>query len=317
MDNNFLEELKEILDPHEDIESNKEGFEYGGYIEWPSLDDYEDHQVEEVLSLLGIEIPFGSNMDPLKFFGILKNMKRSEREIYEDIYNESIIKKEDEEFSVEEFENLIMEYEVEIPTVKSFKSSITAVFEKNEVPQDVQFENDEYIPESSKKWPLIMDDDFYFIKQINLNEYKNEIEKIKNKISKEEDVLIKKSLMLTIFVLSESYVSSLIISNLPDRDESLIDKTYERIIQQYISDNIRTRNGRKALVKDFFGKNMIEMPHTRLRDALAHEIDNVELKDNRFKYDNSRRNKKENIIEVEIEQIINELEQFYTNLDII
>ena len=47
MDNNFLEELKEILDPHEDIESNKEGFEYGGYIEWPSLDDYEDIKLKK------------------------------------------------------------------------------------------------------------------------------------------------------------------------------------------------------------------------------------------------------------------------------
>ncbi|MEN0334820.1 hypothetical protein AAGX19_08360 [Staphylococcus aureus] len=47
--------------------------------------------------------------------------------------------------------------------------------------------------------------------------------------------------MLTIFVLSESYVSSLIVSNLPERDENLIDKAYEKIIQQYISKNIRTR----------------------------------------------------------------------------
>ncbi|MFH4906293.1 MULTISPECIES: hypothetical protein [Staphylococcaceae] len=113
--------------------------------------------------MVGIEIPFGSNMDPLEFFDILKNMKNSGREIYEDIYNESLIKKEDEEISVKEFVNLIMEYEVEIPTIKSLKSSIKKVFETNEVPQDVQYEYDEYIPESSKKWPLIMDDDFILL----------------------------------------------------------------------------------------------------------------------------------------------------------
>lgn len=62
---------------------------------------------------------------------------------------------------------------------------------------------------------------------------------------------------------------------------------------------------------------MIEIPHTRLRDALAHEIDKVELNDNRFKYNKSRPNKNENIIEIDIEQIINELEQFHTNLDFI
>lgn len=118
---------------------------------------------EEVLNLVGIEIPFESNMDPLEFFDILKNMKNSGREIYEDIYNESLIKKEDEEISVKEFVNLIMEYEVEIPTIKSLKSSIKKVFETNEVPQDVQYEYDEYIPESSKKWPLIMDDDFILL----------------------------------------------------------------------------------------------------------------------------------------------------------
>ncbi|OHR47106.1 hypothetical protein HMPREF3270_12660 [Staphylococcus sp. HMSC65H10] len=122
-------------------------------------------------------------------------------------------------------------------------------------------------------------------------------------------------MMLTIFVLSESYVSSLILSNLPERDGSSINSTYEKIIQQYISDNIRTRNGRKKLVKEFYSIEMPEMPHTRLRDTLAHEIDKVELKNNTFRYDNSRPNRNENIIEVEIDQIINELEQFCSNLN--
>lgn len=60
---------------------------------------------------------------------------------------------------------------------------------------------------------------------------------------------------------------------------------------------------------------MAEMPQTRLRDALAHEIDKVDLKDNCFKYDNSRCSRNENIIEVRIDQIINELEQFCSSLD--
>ncbi|PHK50147.1 hypothetical protein BTJ66_04860 [Staphylococcus edaphicus] len=122
-------------------------------------------------------------------------------------------------------------------------------------------------------------------------------------------------MMLTIFVLSESYVSSLIVSNLPERDENLIDKAYEKIIQQYISGNIRTRKGRKGLVKKFYNTDIPEMPHTKLRDALAHEINKVDLKNNRFKYDNSRGNRNENIIEVSIDEIINELEQWFLNLE--
>ncbi|WP_000902831.1 hypothetical protein [Staphylococcus aureus] len=146
-------------------------------------------------------------------------------------------------------------------------------------------------------------------------EYKNEIDKIKSKILNEEDELVKKSLMLTIFVLSESYVSSLIVSNLPERDENLIDKAYEKIIQQYISKNIRTRNGRKELVKNFYNTGLPAIPHTKLRDALAHEINKVDLKNNRFKYDNSRGNRNENIIEVSIDEIINELEEWFLNLE--
>ncbi|HEI7569034.1 TPA: hypothetical protein SK833_001969 [Staphylococcus aureus] len=46
MDNSFLESLKEILEPYDDIESNKDGFVFGGYIDWPSFVDYEDFQVE-------------------------------------------------------------------------------------------------------------------------------------------------------------------------------------------------------------------------------------------------------------------------------
>ncbi|HCX9558623.1 TPA: hypothetical protein O0012_002895 [Staphylococcus aureus] len=117
------------------------------------------------------------------------------------------------------------------------------------------------------------------------------------------------------FALSESYVSSLIVSNLPERDENLIDKAYEKIIQQYISKNIRTRNGRKELVKNFYNTDLPAIPHTKLRDALAHEINKVDLKNNRFKYDNSRGNRNENIIEVSIDEIINELEEWFLNLE--
>lgn len=315
MDNSFLENLKEILEPYDDIESSKDGFVFGGYIDWPSLDDYEDFQVEEVMSLLGIDIPFGSSINPFEFYEILKIIQNSEEELYEAICDEAIIIKEDEEVSTEYFINSIMDYEVQIPTVARLKSSITELFEKYGIPQDLHYEYDEGMPESSKYWPLEMDEDLYFIKQINFNEYKNEIDKIKSKILNEEDELVKKSLMLTIFVLSESYVSSLIVSNLPERDENLIDKAYEKIIQQYISENIRTRKGRKELVKKFYNTDIPAMPHTKLRDALAHEINKVDLKNSRFKYDNSRGNRNENIIEVSIDEIINELEQWFLNLE--
>ncbi|GEM_PF-4444803 len=315
MDNSFLENLKEILEPYDDIESSKDGFVFGGYIDWPSLDDYEDFQVKEVMSLLGIDIPFGSSINPFEFYEILKIIQNSEEELYEAICDEAIIIKEDEEVSTEYFINSIMDYEVQIPTVARLKSSITELFEKYGIPQGLHYEYDEGMPESSKYWPLEMDEDLYFIKQINFNEYKNEIDKIKSKILNEEDELVKKSLMLTIFVLSESYVSSLIVSNLPERDENLIDKAYEKIIQQYISENIRTRKGRKELVKKFYNTDIPAMPHTKLRDALAHEINKVDLKNSRFKYDNSRGNRNENIIEVSIDEIINELEQWFLNLE--
>ncbi|MFT2204521.1 hypothetical protein [Staphylococcus chromogenes] len=315
MDNSFLENLKEILEPYDDIESSKDGFVFGGYIDWPNLDDYEDFQVKEVMSLLGIDIPFGSSINPFEFYEILKIIQNSEEELYEAICDEAIIIKEDEEVSTEDFINSIMDYEVQIPTVDRLKSSITELFEKYGIPQGLHYEYDEGIPESSKYWPLEMDEDLYFIKQINFNEYKNEIDKIKSKILNEEDELVKKSLMLTIFVLSESYVSSLIVSNLPERDENLIDKGYEKIIQQYISENIRTRKGRKELVKKFYNTDIPAMPHTKLRDALAHEINKVDLKNSRFKYDNSRGNRNENIIEVSIDEIINELEQWFLNLE--
>lgn len=315
MDNNLLERLKEILEPYDDIESNKDGFVFGGYIEWPSLDDYEDFQVEEVMSLLGIDIPFGSSIDLFEFYELLKSIENKEEELYEAIYDEAIIIKECDEVSIEDFINLIMEYEVQIPTVDRLKSPITELFEKYGIPQGTHYEYDEGMPESSKYWPLEMDEDLYFLKFINFSEYENEIDKIKSRILNEEDELIKKSLMLTIFVLSESYISSLIVSNLPERDENLIDEAYEKIIQQYISENIRTRKGRKELVKKFYNTDMPTMPHTKLRDALAHEIDKVELKDNCFKYDNSRRNRNENIIEVSIDEIINELENWLSNLN--
>ncbi|CYC36215.1 Uncharacterised protein [Staphylococcus aureus] len=63
-----------------------------------------------------------------------------------------------------------MDYKVQIPTVDRLKSSITELFEKYEIPQGIQYEYDEGMPESSKYWSLEMDEDLYFIKEINFNE---------------------------------------------------------------------------------------------------------------------------------------------------
>ena len=62
---------------------------------------------------------------------------------------------------------------------------------------------------------------------------------------------------------------------------------------------------------------MTEMPHIKLRDSLAHEIEKVELKDNNFIYDNSRPNKNENIIKINLNKVIDDLEQFSQCLEII
>lgn len=170
MDNSFLESLKEILEPYDDIESNKDGFVFGGYIDWPSFVDYEDFQVEEVMSLLGLDIPFGSSKNPFEFYEILKVIQNIEKGLYEAICDEAIIIKEDEEISTEDFIDSIMDYKVQIPTVDRLKSSITELFEKYEIPQGIQCEYDEGMPESSKYWSLEMDEDLYFIKEINFNE---------------------------------------------------------------------------------------------------------------------------------------------------
>ncbi|MCS4989497.1 hypothetical protein L2T78_14585 [Staphylococcus aureus] len=52
-----------------------------------------------------------------------------------------------------------------------------------------------------------------------------------------------------------------------------------------------------------------------MRIKSCHEINKVDLKNNRFKYDNSRGNRNENIIEVSIDEIINELEEWFLNLE--
>lgn len=91
MNNSFLENLKEILEPYEDIELSKDGFVFGGYIDWSSLDNYENFQVEEVMGLIGIDIPFGSSTNLFEFYEILKSIQNSEEELYKDICDEAII----------------------------------------------------------------------------------------------------------------------------------------------------------------------------------------------------------------------------------
>lgn len=108
--------------------------------------------------------------NPFEFYEILKVIQNIEKGLYEAICDEAIIIKEDEEISTEDFIDSIMDYKVQIPTVDRLKSSITELFEKYEIPQGIQYEYDEGMPESSKYWSLEMDEDLYFIKEINFNE---------------------------------------------------------------------------------------------------------------------------------------------------
>ena len=58
MDNDFLEEMLEILNPYlgtEEGSGSNEGAVYGNYIEWPDLETLEDDQLNQLAAYFDID----------------------------------------------------------------------------------------------------------------------------------------------------------------------------------------------------------------------------------------------------------------------
>lgn len=83
MNNDFFEEMRDILNPDagtEDGSGSNKGAVYGNYIEWPSLEDLNDDQLNQLADYFDID---QNKYDENEFLELLRENGVPEGTIYE------------------------------------------------------------------------------------------------------------------------------------------------------------------------------------------------------------------------------------------
>lgn len=260
----FLEEMKEILDPHIGLEIGNDDIIYGSYIEWPSLEELDDETIRDLLSYLNIDIPL--------------------------LETEGVFTDDDKEKIFE----LLREYGI---------------------PEGTEYENggmDDY-PESFKYYDSFEDEEYLFYKNFRIphEKYREEILEIKTMIKSQQLPLVQKSLLLAAFVYTESYVKSIIGKRIPDKNSNIRNENFINMIHKYIKNKLTTTQGRKELFKELYNQKLPNIPNTAIRNVLAHDIPDVELKDEIIKY----LDKEGNFQKISIDRIFDELQNYSNKLE--
>jgi len=304
----FFDDMVEILNPNIDINTgaSRDKWNYGNYVEFPDSRSISDDQIESLLDYFGLEIPFG---ETISFEEALRGYLKGVYDVSDDMLDSF-------DYPYKEFN---------FPSINDSEIRELAIYLLIEVGAPIGetlYEDAGELPESYMYWND--SDDLFDQYSIEILNYKQEIELIKNKVASNNDALVKKSLILAAFVFTESFVRSKIISILPDLN-SYDDVITRNILKKYFDDKLEKTAGRKELYKQYFGnfqtadelKKLSDIPHVKLRNILAHDISTSEVIGSRIRYsfiDNSREGSITEV-EIEINELLEELITFSENLE--
>lgn len=286
-DNSILEELMEILSVDTQTEESKDGMVYGNYIYWPEYEDYDDDQIIQVLSLLGIDLPFYKNITIFEYkslkedfyFSISSNIFDEIEGLIDDQISDSVDSTEE---TKDWIKNKKFDYHTIIfPSPSNIFSSIESEFKQLDIPTGFANEENETMPLSAKYYQNEYDD-FYYLENIPLKDYISEIDELYDEIKKAKKDIIKKSILLTALILTESYIKSYIANLLPEVNVENLNEHYRNVLDNYNKSKLENNKGRAKLYNAFNGrgKNLRDMPYNDLRNRLAHRIDKVKIEDN-------------------------------------
>jgi ribosomal protein S26 len=177
------------------------------------------------------------------------------------------------------------------PTETKLQDLQSAILDQYSVPDDYGYEFDGEIPEELGYWSTQFDDDEtywnYKNLSVNISTYKNKISFIREKAEITTDALTKKSLIFSAFVITETYIKSKIVSNLPNVDTAIKVPLYRAIVEQSINKDLRESSGRQRLYNRMFKSDnliLLPIPNVALRNALAHDIESPSIDEDKISY---------------------------------
>lgn len=265
-----------IFDPRDwdietEVETGNDDFVFGNYVEW---DRFRDENEEELLDYLGVDLPWGKSLTLHEYIDFIS----------QDIFQKTNLIQEyiEDKLLMENTSELL--YDISIKFIERNNevsdNLISNIFDYYGVPSGMEYEYE--LPEYLRYWQDDFSDfdyDNYKKYPIKVEKYEHTINCIFNDIDSATEQLIKKSLVLSSLIITESMFKSVIVEKIPKDNE--ISEFGKEIIQSEINNILRGNNeGSNKLYK----KKAPSQNWINLRNSLAHDIESSSIIKDEIKY---------------------------------
>ncbi len=160
-----------------------------------------------------------------------------------------------------------------LPKVKKYskRKDVITFLRAQGVPEETAYEFEEDFPFSQGYFNVDESDYLYNQYGIKYIKYVEEVESLKNLIKSQSDPLTIKALLFAVFSLTESYMKQVIWDTVPSIEENVKNDFFKKILKKHIDESLRYMDKTVGLSKEL-GLNIKQLPHTGLRNVLAHNI---------------------------------------------
>lgn len=285
-----------------ELDKGNDDFIYGNYVDW---DKFRDDNEDDLLNCFCVNLPWGKSL----------TLREYNNFILQDIFRNSNLCQSflDNSILIEETSRLLFDGEIKFITRDSEISNdlISNILDYYGVPSGQQFEHE--LPEHLSYWQEDFSDvdyDSYRRYPIKFEKYEQSIIDVFNKIDLATDPLIKKSLILSALIVTESMFKSVIVEKIPEDNE--ISKFGKEILEKEINKTLRGNNdGKNQLFKKLYNKNAPSQNWTSLRNSLAHDIESCLIDNNEIVYINLKNDEEDMYPILDLKQ---NLLQFWDNV---
>ena len=258
-----------------EVETGNDDFVFGNYVEW---DRFRDENEEELLDYLGVDLPWGKSLTLHEYIDFIS----------QDIFQKTNLIQEyiEDKLLMDNTSELLYGISIKFIERNNEVSDdlISNIFDYYGVPSGTEYEYE--LPEYLRYWQDDFSDfdyDNYKKYPIKVEKYEHTINCIFNDIDSATEQLIKKSLVLSSLIITESMFKSVIVEKIPKDNE--ISEFGKEIIQSEINNILRGNNeGRNKLFNKLYKKKAPSQNWINLRNSLAHDIESSSIIKDEIKY---------------------------------
>lgn len=285
-----------------EVETGKDDFVFGNYVEW---DRFRNEHEKELLDYFGIDLPWDESLTLQEYINFIS----------QDIFQKTNLCKEylEDKLLIEEASELLYDISIKFIARKNKISDdlISSIFDYYGVPSGTKYEYE--IPEHLRYWQDDFSDfdyDNYKKYPIKVEEYEQTINDIFKNIDSATEQLIRKSLILSSLIITESMFKSVIVEKIPQ--ENGISEFGKEILDNEVNKTLRGNNeGINKLFKKLYKEKAPSQNWTDLRNSLAHDIESSSIINNEVTYLNLKRGREEKYL---ISKLKQDLIEFCKNL---